>query len=63
MKQVKVNKTKIYSGNHFRKDHFKKEKTEISKKKLKFNITYYPAFKNFRNILQELHFSLTPDKE
>ena len=28
-----------------------------------FNITYYPVFQNIRNILQELHLLLAPDKE
>ena len=27
------------------------------------NITYYPVFQNIRNILQELHLLLAPDKE
>ena len=31
--------------------------------KLTFNITYYPAYQNIRNVLQELHILLAPDKE
>ena len=38
-------------------------KSESDQKKLTFNITYYPVFKNVRNILQELHILLTPDQE
>ena len=48
---------------HSRKDLLKKEKTETSKPKLTFNITYYPVFQNIRNTLQELHLLLAPDKE
>ena len=28
-----------------------------------FNITYYTAFQNVRGIMEELHISLTPNKE
>ena len=28
-----------------------------------FNITYYPVFKNIRNILEELHILLAPDEQ
>ena len=28
-----------------------------------FNITYYPVFKNIRNILEELHILLVPDEQ
>ena len=38
-------------------------KSETYQNKLAFNITYYPVFQNVRNILQELHIRLTPDKE
>ena len=40
-----------------------REKAETSKPRLTFNITYYPVFQNIRNILQELHLLLAPDKE
>ena len=36
------------------------KKTE---EKLTFNITYYPVFRNVKNILEELHILLTPNKE
>ena len=36
-------------------------KSKSDQKKPKFNITYYPAFWNVRNILQESHILLTPD--
>ena len=38
-------------------------KSESDQNKLAFNITYYSVFQNIRNILQELHILLTPDKE
>ena len=40
-----------------------KRKTRTSEPKLTCNITYYPVFQNIRNILQELHLLLAPDKE
>ena len=48
---------------HSRKDLLEREKTETSEPKLAFDITYYPIFQNTRNILQELHLLLAPDKE
>ena len=41
----------------------KEKKTETSEPKLRFNITYYLFFQNIRNILQEPHLLLAPDKE
>ena len=38
-------------------------KSESDQKKLTFDITHYPVFQNVRNILQEWHILLTPDKE
>ena len=32
-----------------------RKKQQISEKKLTFNITYYPAFQNVRNIMKELY--------
>ena len=37
--------------------------TRASESKRTFNITYYPAFQNVRNILEELQILLAPDKE
>ena len=39
-----------------------KVKSESNQNKLTFNISYSPDFRNVRNILQELHILLTPDK-
>ena len=46
-------------------EHCKKDllERETSKQKLTFNITHYSVFQNMRNILQELHLLLVPDKE
>ena len=48
---------------HSRKDLLETEKTETSESKQMFNTTYYPVFQNIRNILQEVHLLLVPDKE
>ena len=48
---------------HSRESLLEKVKSETYQNKLAFNITYYPVFQNVRNILQELHIRLTPDKE
>ena len=42
---------------------FEREKQQMSGQKLTFNITYYPAFQNFRAIMEELHILSTPNKE
>ena len=47
----------------FRNDLLEKEKQQMSERKLTFNITYYPVFRNVRSIMQELHILLTPNKE
>ena len=48
---------------HSRNDLLEKEKQQMSEKKLTFNITHYPVFRNFRSIMEELHILLTPNKE
>ena len=48
---------------HSRKELLEREKAEASEPKLTFNITYYPAFQNIRNIFKELHLLLAPNKE
>ena len=48
---------------HFINGLIEREKTETFEPKLTFNITYYPVFRNIRNILQEFHLLLAPDKE
>ena len=58
-----VRKQILRAWEHSRKNLFEREKTGPSEPKLTFNITYYSVFQNTRNILQELHLLLTPDKE
>ena len=58
-----IRKQILRAQEHSRKDLLQNEKTDTSKPKLTFTITYYPNFQNVRNILQELDFLLTPDKE
>ena len=58
-----IRKQILRAREHSRKDLLEREKTEPSGPKLTFNITYYPVFQNIRNILQELHLLLAPDKE
>ena len=48
---------------HSRKELLEREKAKTSQPRLAFNITYYPVFQNIRNILQELHLLLAPDRE
>ena len=47
---------------HSRKYLLEREKAETSGPRLTFNITYYTVFQNIRNMLQELHLLLGPDK-
>ena len=47
----------------YRDNLLERGKTKTSDSKLTFNITYYPAFQNFRSILEELQTLLAPDKE
>ena len=44
-----------------RNDLLEKEKQQLSKRK--FNIIYYPVFRNVRGIMEELYIKLTPNKE
>ena len=50
-------------GNILENDLLEKEKLRTSERKLTFNITYYPAFRNVGSIIEELHKLLTPNKE
>ena len=48
---------------HLRNELLEKEKPQMPEQKLTFNINYYPAFQNFRAIMEELHILVTPNKE
>ena len=58
-----IRKQILRAREHSRKDLLEREKTETSEPNLTFNITYDSVFQNIRNILQELHLLLAPDKE
>ena len=58
-----IRKQILRAREHSRKDLLEREKAKTSEPRLTFNITYYPVFQNIRNILQELHLLLAPDKE
>ena len=58
-----IRKQILSAREHSRNDLLEKQKQQISERKLTFNITYYPAFRNVRSIMEELHILLTPNKE
>ena len=58
-----IRKQLLSAREHSRSDLLYKQKQQMSERKLKFNITYYPAFRNARSIMEELHILLTPNKE
>ena len=60
----KMIKKQILSAREYsRNDHLEKEKQQMSERKLIFNITYYPDFRNVRSIMEQLHILSTPNKE
>ena len=65
LEQEKLKREQILSAwEHSRNDLLEREKQQISeKKKLTFNIAYYPAFQNVTSITEELHLILTPNKK
>ena len=58
-----IRKQILSAREHSRNDLLEKEKQQMSERKLTFNTTYYPAFRNVRSIMEELHILLTPNKE
>ena len=58
-----VRKQVLRASELSRESLLKKVKSESDQMKLAYNITYYPVFRNVRNILQELHILLKPGKE
>ena len=58
-----IRKQILTAREHSRKDLLEREKAATSKPKLTFNTNYYPVFQNNRNILEELHLLLAPDKK
>ena len=57
-----IRKQILSAREHSRNDLLEKQKQQISERKLTFNITYYPAFRNVRSIMKELHILLIPNK-
>ena len=55
-----IRKQILSAREHSTKDILKRTKTRNFRAE---NITSYPVFQNVRNILQELHLLLAPDKE
>ena len=58
-----IRKQILRAREHSRKDLLQREREKTTDERLTFNITYYQVFQNIRNILQELHLLLAPDKE
>ena len=58
-----IRKQVLWTREHSRESLLEKVKSESDQNTLTFNIIYYPVFQNVRNILQEFHILLTPDKE
>ena len=58
-----VRKQVLQAREHSRESVLEKVKSKSDQNNLTFNIIYYSDFQNVRNILQQLHNILTPDKE
>ena len=48
---------------HSRKNPLERKNPDTSEQKLTFNMTYYPTFPSFRDVLRKLRSLLAPDKE
>ena len=59
----KMRKQILSPREYYRNDLLEREKPPMYEKKPTFNISYYPAFQNVRNIMEGLHILLTPIKE
>ena len=57
-----IRKQILRDREHSRNDLLEREKQQMPEQKLSSNITYYPAFKDARSIMEELHILLTPCK-
>ena len=58
-----IRKQILRTREHSRNDLLEKEKQQLSERKLTFNITYYPVYRNVRSIMEELHILLTSNEE
>ena len=59
MLRKQILSTREHSRNYL----LEKKKQQLSERKLTFNITYYPVYRNVRSIMEELHILLTSNKE
>ena len=58
-----VRKEFVKARSQSRKTLLDKEKMSRNDERVTFNITYYPVFKNIRNILEEFHVLLAPGEQ
>ena len=58
-----IRKQILRARKHSRRDLLEREKAKTFEPRLTFNIAYYPVFQDIRNLSQELHLLLAPDKE
>ena len=58
-----IRKQILRAQGYSRKNLLESENAETSNPKLMLNSTYFQVFQSIRNILQELHLLLAPDKE
>ena len=63
LQRKNVKKADIEHQGTFQKLSFREKKQQLSERKLTFNITYYPVYRNVRSIMEELHILLTSNKE
>ena len=61
--QQKMKRKQILRAWEHSKNDLDREKPQMSEQKLRFNITYCPAFQNVRTIMEDIHILLTPNKE
>ena len=53
----------IVTWGHSRKNPLERKNPDTFEQKLTFNMTYYPTFPSFRDVLRKLRSLLAPDKE
>ena len=64
--QKEVTREQVLKARRLQRDNLldkKKGESKASESKLVLNVTYHPAFKAIRNILNKIHVLLTPDTE
>ena len=61
--KIMICKQILRAREHSTNDLLERERLHMSEQKLTFNITYYPAFQNFKVIKKELYILVTPNKK